>query len=152
MQKGKNVLYVDSFGVEHDALVTAVNGLNLGFVTLVYVDMKAPEASNLITKFDVPHVSDKSQDENNPALPRYTLNVWKDAGEEHKAPPADHPIFDHPAKKPDIDQDGNPIQVERPLYEAEVAAHEAPAPEPDVTAALDAAGPAPADDTTAPSA
>lgn len=124
MEKSKIVIYVDAFGKEHDALVTALNGLNAGYVSLVYVDMAAPEADNVKKLFDVAHMSDASKAETNANLPAYQLNCWKEVGEAHSAPPADHPMFDHQFKQPEYDQQGALIAPLRPDYAAEVAAHQ----------------------------
>jgi hypothetical protein len=134
--KGHRVIYVDQVGREHAALVTAVNGLNDGYVSLVYVDAKADETDNVIKEIDVAHASDPSKDESNPDLPRYVLNAWKEPGEFHQALPADHPAMDHPFLPVVVDQDGIPIPIARPVYEAQIAAHQAG---PDVAKLLDQA-------------
>jgi len=124
MQKGKAVIFVDALGKEHSALVTALNVAHEGYVSLIYIDAGAPEADNIKTASDVPHISDASRADSNPDLPSYPLNAWKEPGEEHRALPADHPQFDHPFKQPELDEQGNPIPVARPAYEADVAAHQ----------------------------
>src|SRR5258708_2303683 len=124
MHKSKHAMYGDGLGKEHYALVTAINQLHPGYVTLVYVDEDAPEPNNLKTVYDVAHLSAKGG-EPNPGLPSYDVHGWKEVDEEHKAPPSDHPAFDHPHKLPEFDQDGARIPISRPEYEAEVAAHQA---------------------------
>ncbi len=150
MEKGKTVVYIDPAGVPHDALVLAENGLNPGFVTLAYVDLQAPESTNLKTVFDVPHFTDGSKDETNPAKPRYALNAWREHDEAHLGIPADHPHFDHPFKPADVAQNGEPIPVSRPVTEAMEAAHLEGLEEPDVASQLDQAPPAPTEPETPP--
>lgn len=128
MHKSKHAMYVDGLGKEHYALVTAINQLHPGYVTLVYVDEDASERENLKTVYDVPHLSEKNA-EPNPALPSYDVHGWKEVDEEHKALPSDHPAFDHPHKLPEFDQDGTRIPIIRPEYEAEIAAHKSTAAE-----------------------
>lgn len=171
MQKAKLVIYIDPNGVEHEALVRAVNPLNEGFATLVYVDDKAPESDNLKTVFDVAHHHDESKDENHPDLPRFVLNCWKDVAEAHEAIPPEHPHFDHPHMAmltPGLQQRAN-VQRKAELTDnaggipippesapvvmspaAEVSAE--PVKEPDVTTQLDAAGAPPVVEETKPEA
>jgi hypothetical protein len=124
-KKGQAVLYIDGFGREHEALVTAVNGMNLGFVTLVHVDINSPEADNIRKIFDVAHVSHESKQEPNPSLPSYDVNAWKFVGEIHRALPTDHPAFDHPFLPQKTDEQGNVIPIPRPATDAELTAHQA---------------------------
>jgi hypothetical protein len=95
--KGTSIIFVDPFGKEHDAIVTAENGLHPGFVSLVYVDVAAPEAENVRKVFDIPHVSQVAA-ETNPDLSTYHVNCWKYFGDSHNAPPDDHAQHDHPFK------------------------------------------------------
>lgn len=163
--KGTTVTYVDPFGKEHDALVTAENGLHPGFLTLVYVDVNAPEPENVKKLYDIAHISDPSKEETNPDLPTYHVNAWKERYEQHRMLPEDHPAFDHPFHAVERDQEGIPIPVHRPDYMSDVDAHLAsgtPSAEdldavaaeqkaaaatgdPDIATQLDAAPPAPAD-------
>lgn len=122
MHKSKHVMFVDGLGKEHSALVTAINGLHPGYVTLVYVDESAPDADNLKKVYDIPHMELKPA-ESNSSLPSYDFNCWKEVDEEHKALPSDHPAFDHPFAGPAKDEEGIPLP--RPEYEAELAAHQA---------------------------
>jgi hypothetical protein len=138
--KAGKVIYIDQAGREHEALVTAMNGMHDGFVSLIYIDPRAPEAENVRKVFDVAHVSHPSKDESNPNLPRYVINAWKEPWESHLALPSDHVAFDHPFRPVDVDQDGIPIPISRPEYEAQVAAHRAG---PDVAKLHDQAPPAP---------
>jgi hypothetical protein len=133
------VVYVDGLGREHEALVTAVNGLHPGLVTLVFVDVNAPEPENVKKIFDVAHMSQIT--EPNPDLPNYQVNCWKEFYENHRALPADHPAFDHPAKAAEYDEQGARIMPERPLTMADVMAHQkaaTPEVEPDDPEVLDA--------------
>lgn len=116
------VIYLDTKGKEHEALVFAVNPLNEGYVSLVYVDESRPDADNVVKLFDVRHMA--TIEETNPALPTYHLNCWKDPYEDHLALPADHPAFDHP-HLPTTDADGKVIPVDRPEYDAQVASYQA---------------------------
>jgi hypothetical protein len=128
VEKSHSVVYVDGLGREHEALVTAVNGLHPGLVTLVFVDVNAPEPENVKKIFDVAHMSQIT--EPNPDLPNYQVNCWKEFYENHRALPADHPAFDHPAKAAEYDEQGARIMPERPLTMADVMAHqEAATPE-----------------------
>jgi hypothetical protein len=104
--KATTVIYVDARGLEHDALVRAVNGLNPGYIDLAYVDADAPEGENLKTVFAVPHMDDDSQKETNPALPTIHLHVWKEHYRIHTEPASDHPMFDHPFAAPPKDEFG----------------------------------------------
>ena|SRR5713226_9058065 len=133
--KGRAIVYIDSLGREHKALVTAINGMHEGFVSLAYVDAAAPERENVKRLTDVPHMSDPSVAESNPALPRYAVHAWKELSEEHRALPADHPAFDHPFAEPKRDEEGNRLPVARPEYEADVKQHR-DSQEPDVATLL----------------
>lgn len=115
------VTYCDAKGQEHDALVFAVNVRNPGYVSLVYVDDAKPENDNIVKLIDVRHMDTIA--EPNPALPTYHLNCWKERWTESNPLPADHPAYDHP-HLPTTDQDGKPILVDRPLHDAEIAAHQ----------------------------
>ena len=119
--KGNFVVYLDQVGKEHSALVTAMNPLNEGFVTLIYIDPHAPEGDNVRKLFDVRHISKVR--ETNPALPTYHLNAWKEPGESHTALPSDHPALDNPLAPVDVDRNGHRIPVARPEYDAQVTAH-----------------------------
>lgn len=123
MIKAGVVVYVDPKGAEHKALVTAVNPLNPGYITLVIVDDKADEASNVKKLYDVRHMDEIA--EQNPALPTYQLHCWKEVGDVHNAPPADHAIFDHPQESAVRNESGERIHKARPEFEAEVAEHQA---------------------------
>lgn len=149
MHKGKSVIYVDSLGKAHDALVRAVNVMHPGFVTVAYVDEKADERDNVVVVYDVPHKDDESRAdvrmviadgptslrgtaiaEGNPDLPHFDINVWMERDEEHTPLPADHPAFDHPWKQPELDQQGNRIPVVRTEYERLIEEHKHPKPTP----------------------
>lgn len=123
-KKQDAVVYIDGYGREHDALVTAVNEREQGFVTLVYVDVNAPEPENVKKLFDIAHVSHESKQEPNPDLPSYDVNAWKQRGELHRALPEDHPAFDHPFLLPKLDESGNVIPIDRPKTVAEVQSHQ----------------------------
>jgi hypothetical protein len=139
MNKAEPVIYLDAKGQEHEALVTAVNQLNPGYVSLVYIDQSRPEADNVVKLFDVRHLDTISEfrvvkdssgndaEEGNKDLPTYHLNCWKEIGAESRALPADHPAFDHP-HLPTSDADGKAIPVDRPEYDADVFAHQTGGP------------------------
>ena len=122
-KKGQDVIYLDEIGKEHAGLVTALNPLNEGYLTLIYIDPHAPESGNVKKLFDVRHISKVA--ETNPALPTYHINAWKEVGELHTALPSDHPALDDPLAPVDVDKNGNRIPVARPEYDAQVAAHRA---------------------------
>lgn len=143
-QKTDRVIYIDPKGVPHNALVVAANGLNPGYLTLVYIDPKADERENVKQAFDVPHMDDNSRQEvrtvqdptqpwnpkallqeGNPDLPTIHLNCWKMQWEAHEAPASDHPMFDHPFAPRPTDEDGRPMEKARPEYDEQVAAHQA---------------------------
>ena len=126
--KATTVVYIDAKGAEHEALVRALNGLNPGYATVVYVDVDAPEADNLKTVFDVPHMDDDAKKETNAALPTIHLNCWKEKHRIHNAPASDHPMFDHPFAEKQKDEFGEVIQPSRPEHEAMIAAHAASLP------------------------
>jgi hypothetical protein len=128
MKKGTTVIFIDPAGVEHDALVFAENGMNPGLLSVLFIDMSAPDQDNAKRVYDIPHFSDSSKDEINPELPRYAVNCYKEYGEAHLVPPADHPMFDHAFKSADVAQNGERIPVSRPLTEAAEADHLASAP------------------------
>jgi hypothetical protein len=121
--KGNFVVYLDQVGKEHSALVTAMNPLNEGFVTLIYIDQNAPEGDNIRKLFDVRHLSRVK--EANPTLPTYHVHCWKSVGESHTALPPDHPALDNPLAPIDVDKNGNRVPIARPEYDAQVAAHRA---------------------------
>lgn len=157
MQKAFPVVYIDAAGKEHAALVFAAKRRSVYrgadgreqvlltpvsegdedcFVSGVYVDAKARESESIKQFYDVPHFTDESKQEPNPALPSYQLNCWKEFGEEHNAIPTDHPNFDHPFHREFVtdangnvlvDDKGNKVvkEKDRPLYDAHVAAHQA---------------------------
>lgn len=123
-KKQDAVVYIDGYGREHDALVTAVNEREQGYVTLVYVDVNAPEPENVKKLFDIAHVLHASKQEPNPELPSYDVNAWKQRGELHRALPEDHPAFDHPFLPAKVDEAGNVIPIDRPKTVAEAQAHQ----------------------------
>lgn len=57
MKKTEYVLYTDPAGKQHDALISALNGLHDGFATIIYIDQDASESDNVKKIFDVPHTS-----------------------------------------------------------------------------------------------
>lgn len=122
MEKGRTVIYIDAGGVTHEALVIAANALNPGLLSIVYVDVMAPDGDNLKKVFDIAHADTKK--ENNPNLPSYALNAWKEYYEEHAVIPPDHPNFDHPFKQPDLATNGQPIPIDRPITSAFEKAHQ----------------------------
>ncbi|HEV7674389.1 MAG TPA: hypothetical protein VGQ12_07655 [Candidatus Angelobacter sp.] len=134
MNKGSVVLYIDRASVVFAALVVGVNNLNPEVLDVAYFD---PKTDALKTEFGVPHMSDDSKKETNPALPQYSLNCWKRLSEEHLALPVDHPANDHPFEQKKQDDSGRLIAKPRPEFDKHVAEHNA---EPDVTEQLDAAG------------
>jgi hypothetical protein len=142
MQKARTVLYIDAKGFEHEALVTALNGLHEGYLSLVYIDDKAEEADNVKKVFDIPHLSDDSRQETrevamsdqaqnrgltvlegNLHLPTYHVNCWKEVGEAHKPFPADHPQFDHPFEEAKFDEHGVHQPKARPEFDADIVQH-----------------------------
>ncbi len=136
MKRTEPVIYCDAKGVEHEALVFAVNPLNEGYLSLVYVDPSKPDADNVVKVFDVRHMSSISEfrtvkyssgqdaEEGNPDLPTYHLNCWKNLFEHSKALPSDHPAYYHP-HLPTTDKDGKRIERSRPEYDAQIEAHQA---------------------------
>jgi hypothetical protein len=176
MQKARMVIYIDANSKEHEALVSAAkrhssyrdrNGdkhelftplthLETGaddcVVSGLYINPELAEADSVVRFYDVPHFTDPSRVEPNPALPSYQLNCWKDFYEEHTALPADHAHFDHPFHveyetdnlgNPRTDSFGNKVKKmpARPEYDAHVDAHQAK-PEVQAAMATAAAGPA----------
>ena len=73
---------------EHHALVTAMNGLNEGHISLAYVDPNGEERDNVVRVFDIPHESHPSKDEINPDLPRVAVNCWRRLDQESSNSPA----------------------------------------------------------------
>lgn len=118
------VVYVDGYGKEHDALVTAVNVREPNYVSLCYVDANAPEADNVRHLWDVPNRA-VAQKETNPDLPQYDVNCWKDSYEPHAKLPEDHPAFDHPFKAAEQTETGQSIQRPRPKFAAAIHDHAA---------------------------
>lgn len=143
-QKGSVVLYIDRASIVFAALVVGVNNLNPDVLDVTYFD---PKTDALKTEFGVAHMSADSKKETNPKLPQYSLNCWKESGEEHKALPSDHPANDHPFELKKQDDSGRLITKARPEFEKQVAEHNA---EPEVTAQLDAAGAPAAEPESAP--
>jgi hypothetical protein len=171
MEKAKTILYIDAFGREHEALVVDAkrrssyrdrNGIEHTLFTPVadgsddcivsglYIN-PALEPDSIVRFYDVPHFTDESKQESNPALPSYHVNCWKEFSEQHSALPADHPAFDHPFHVEYVtDADGNPLvdqfgqkvrkQPARPEYDAHVADHQA---KPETQEAMAAAAAAP---------
>ena len=135
MKMNDEVRYIDIKGVEHNALVSGFDARTEGVIDLIYVEANG----YVMTKYAVPHVSHESRKENNADLPSYPLNAYKMPDEEHKAIPSDHPIHDHPFAAKEKDDDGNVIEKPRPMYEADVQAHQVG---PDVATMLDEAPPA----------
>jgi len=145
VKKSDPVFYIDPFGRDHVALVFALNGLNPGYLSVVYIDQAAPENDNLKRVFDIPHMTDDSRQETrtvpvsdpqaraagevvvdgNPDLPTYHVNCWKEIDEDHRRLPQDHPAFDHPFAAPETDKEGQVIPKSRPEYEADVRRHQA---------------------------
>jgi hypothetical protein len=128
MKKTEEVIYVDPQGREHKALVTALNGLNPGYISVVYVDGDAPENENIRRVYDIPHFKDSARSEHSADLPDIHLNCWKEIGEEHTAPASDHPMFDHPFAEKAKDEFGQVLEPERPEHSAMVAEHVASLP------------------------
>lgn len=123
MKKSEHVIYIDPQGREHAALVTALNGLNQGYLSVIYIDAEAPERENQREVFDIPHFSDPARSEHSAKLPDIHLNCWKEVGEAHAVPASDHPMFDHPFVAKEKDEFGKVLEPARPEYEAQVSAH-----------------------------
>lgn len=121
-KKTQAVTYVDGHGKEHDALVSAVNVRNPGYLSLVYIDPNADEADNVRKLWDIPHRT-MATAETNPNLPQYDVNCWKDAAEPHAKLPEDHPTFDHPFAQPEKTATGDVISKARPRFSAAVHDH-----------------------------
>jgi hypothetical protein len=121
MKKAQSVIYCDAKGLEHEALVFAVNPFNPSYVSLVYIDESKPDANNRVEKFDVQHMDEIK--EANPDLPTYHLNCWKETWQYSKELPPDHPAYDHPHQKTH-DEQGQRIPVARPAYDADIEAHQ----------------------------
>lgn len=117
--KATPVIYLDAKGKEHEALVFAINQMNPGYLSLVYIDESLPEADNVVKQFDVRHMDEVK--EPNPALPTYHLNCWKEDYRLSRALPSDHPANDHPHRKT-VDEFGAVIPINRPEYDADIAA------------------------------
>jgi hypothetical protein len=64
--KAHQVIHIDQVGTEHEALVTALNGMHDGFVSLIFIDPQAPEAENVKKVYDVAHASHPSKDSQTP--------------------------------------------------------------------------------------
>jgi hypothetical protein len=143
MQKNKAIIYIDPSGKEHDALVTAINQMHDGVISLIYAvddpENRGALNSTTIEVFDIPHMSAQSEvhtvpasgelgmrgvvvEQGNSDLPTYHIHCWKEAGEEHKALPADHPAFDGKYAWPQADEHGKFARVSRPAFEADQAA------------------------------
>lgn len=116
--KADVVVYIDRASVAHNALVVGVNNLNPDVLDVTYFDLKADA---LKTEFGVPHMSDESKKESNPALPQYSLNCWKIHSEEHLVLPVDHPANDHPFEQKKQDDSGRLVAKPRPEYEKHIA-------------------------------
>jgi len=121
-RKTHAVTYVDGYGKEHDAIVTAVNVMNPGFLSLAFVDANAEERDNVVHKYDVPHRAIAPR-EQNPNLPQYDVNCWKDVEEPHAKLPEDHAAFDHPFVLPEKTETGDVIPKPRPKFAAAVHEH-----------------------------
>jgi hypothetical protein len=121
MKKAQSVIYCDTKGLEHEALVFATNPFNPSYVSLVYIDESKPDANNRVEKFDVQHMDEIK--EANPDLPTYHLNCWKETYAWSKELPPDHPAYDHPHQKTH-DEQGQRIPVARPAYDADIEAHQ----------------------------
>jgi hypothetical protein len=121
MKKAQSVIYCDTKGLEHEALVFATNPFNPKYLSLVYIDESKPEADNVVKLFDLRHVSEVN--EPNPDLPTYHGNCWKEYFEDSKPLPLDHPAYDHPHQKTH-DEQGQRIPVARPAYDADIEAHQ----------------------------
>jgi hypothetical protein len=156
MKKASVVIFIDGRGVSHEALVTAckqrieytdarknkqvnfnevAGGGRDCVVSGVYVDRASRQQDPTLKFFDVPHYSDPSRQDNNPGVPSYQLNCWKEVDEEHTEIPSDHPNFDHPFHREyEVDGEGN-FRVDdagnkilnkraRPGFEGQLAAHQ----------------------------
>jgi hypothetical protein len=140
MEKNKAIIYIDPSGKEHDALVVGVNQMHEGVISVAFAD-DAPgrEYSTVEFVYDIPHMSAQSEvhtvpasgelgmrgvvvEQGNSDLPTYHIHCWKEAGEEHKALPEDHPAFDGKYAWPQADEHGQFAQKSRPAFEADQAA------------------------------
>lgn len=127
------VIYVDRKGVAHNALVLQPDTDEI--ISLIYVTADGVAK----TEFGVHHKSSDAKRENNPNVPEYILNCWKEKDEDHPAIPVDHPMFDHPFELKTKDEAGRVIQKPRPLTQAAIDEHVAhlgateTAPEPETT-------------------
>jgi hypothetical protein len=143
MKKAQSVIYCDPKGLEHEALVVAVNPFNPKYISLVYVDESKSESDNVVKLLDVQHMSALSEyrivkdshgndvEEGNKDLPTYHLNCWKEYFADSKPLPPDHPAYDHPHQKTH-DEQGQRIPVARPAYDADIEAHQASKPRPTI--------------------
>ena len=149
MRKGQTVIYIDGLGKQHEALVTAINPMHEGVISMIYVDEKAAERENVKQVFDVVHVSHPSRQEvrevpfsdqanwrgktvleGNLALPTFHVNCWMKVGDSVDVTPipADHPQFDTKYSAPKPDEHGRFIEKPRPKYEAVVEQFQNPQP------------------------
>lgn len=128
MRNNDLVIFIDSKGVSHNALVKAFRehrdeqGVLVDsepLVTLTY-NLPTGEPKEVI---DVHHMDHPAKQEPNPDLPTYALHVWKYEHEEHLEVPSDHPLHDHPYEIQKFDDGGNPVPKRRPKYEMHVHLH-----------------------------
>lgn len=128
MRNNDLVVFIDSKGVSHNALVKAFRehfdekGVLVDtepLVTLTY-NLPTGEPKEVI---DVHHMDHPIKQEPNPDLPTYALHVWKYQHEDHLPVPSDHPLHDHPYELQKMDAAGVPIPKRRPQYEMHIHLH-----------------------------
>lgn len=137
-------IYIDPAGVSHNALVTAPNPASPDVLDLVYVH----PTDGIKQVYGILPATDPSKKENNPDLPSYPLNAWKNPGDDHLQLPADHPNNDHPFATEEQKARAKGIQLVAPIQRTDVTVEDQPPTpkKPDVTTQLQNAGPAPVPD------
>lgn len=128
MRNNDLVVFIDSKGVSHNALVKAIREHRDERGELVHSEPLVTLTYNLPTGepkevIDVHHMDNPTKEEPNPGLPTYALHVWKHQEEEHLPVPSDHPLHDHPYEIQKLDAAGVPVPKRRPIYEKHIQWH-----------------------------
>jgi hypothetical protein len=130
MRNNARIVFIDSKGVSHNALVKSFREHRDGNNALVHDEPLVTLTYNLPNGtpqelIDVHHMAHPHKQETNPDLPTYAIHVWKHEDEEHLEVPPDHPIHDHPFAQTKFDDAGNAVPKRRPVHEAHIAEHRA---------------------------
>ncbi|HLJ88833.1 MAG TPA: hypothetical protein VKZ53_18585 [Candidatus Angelobacter sp.] len=129
MRANDVVIFIDSQGVSHNALVKSFReprGQNNiltdeePLISLTYYDEATGAPREML---DVPHIGHPARQEKNADLPSYALHAWKFLNEEHLEVPPDHPLRDRPYSQAETDADGKVIPKRRPIYEEHIRRH-----------------------------